>query len=137
MHDLVAWLYFMISPLDPVQHAFVVWCLALLPNGSNSGSVRSWMIPGGSWMNSGENYQCFLKFSQDFQDFVGPLGATGPPMPIVLPAFILPVFCKGFEKPPPKPPYQPLGWSYSIHAFAHWWCIEDIAKINFSHKLEF
>ena len=26
----------------------------VLRNGSKSGSVRSWMIPGGSWMSSGE-----------------------------------------------------------------------------------
>ena len=30
------------------------WCLTLLRNGIKSGSVRSWMIPGGSWMSCGE-----------------------------------------------------------------------------------
>ena len=30
------------------------WCLSLLRNELKSGSVRSWMIPGGSWMSCGE-----------------------------------------------------------------------------------
>ena len=29
-------------------------------------------------------------------------------------AFVFPVFCGGFKESPPNPPYQPLGWSYSI-----------------------
>ena len=29
------------------------WCLTLLRNVLKSGSVRSWMIPGGSWMIPG------------------------------------------------------------------------------------
>ena len=36
------------------------WCLTLLRNQSNSGSVRSWMIPGSSWMSSGVYEQGFL-----------------------------------------------------------------------------
>ena len=34
--------------------ALLVWCLTLLRNELKSGFVRSWMIPGGSWMSSGE-----------------------------------------------------------------------------------
>ena len=37
----------------------------------------------------------------------------GTPVPIVPLAFVFPVFCEGFKETPlPKPPYQPLGWSY-------------------------
>ena len=58
MRDLVAGLYFVISPPGsggPARPAcpcglvfdFVAkWII--------NGSVRSWMIPGGSWMSSGE-----------------------------------------------------------------------------------
>ena len=38
----------------PPRRALWGWCLTLLRNESKSGSVRSWMIPGGSWMSCGE-----------------------------------------------------------------------------------
>ena len=54
-----------ISPLAGVPCPWG-WCLSLLRNESKSGSVRSWMIPGGSWMSSGVYQLGFLSFSKDF-----------------------------------------------------------------------
>ena len=63
-------------------------------------------------MSSGGYKKAFLCFSKDVGDFVGFLGAVGLPSPFVPLAFVFSVFCGGFQGGPPKPPYQPLGWSY-------------------------
>ena len=56
MRDLVAGLYFVISA--PGSGCAPCPCGLVFDfvfrNGLKSGSVRSWMIPGGSWMSSGE-----------------------------------------------------------------------------------
>ena len=58
MRDPVAGLFFVISPPGRAGARRACPCGLVfdfvLRNGSKSGSVRSWMIPGGSWMSSGE-----------------------------------------------------------------------------------
>ena len=39
----------------------------------------------------------FPLVSKDLENFVGFLGAAGPPPPMVLLACVFPVFCKGFK----------------------------------------
>ena len=53
VRDPVAGLFIVISAPGGCR-ALLVWCLTLLRNELKSGSVRSWMIPGDSWMSSGE-----------------------------------------------------------------------------------
>ena len=57
VRDPVAGLWSSISPPAtrvPCAVPFRVGVFTLLRNGLKSGSVRSWVIPGGSWMSSGE-----------------------------------------------------------------------------------
>ena len=91
--------------------------------GASAKSSEKWFceIVGDPCWFLDEFWCVLISFPSIFEDlwcFVGFLGAAGPPVPIVPVAFVFPVFCGGFKETPPKPPYQPLGWSYGIgHIF--------------------
>ena len=92
------------------------WCsLFLFRKRTKSCSASRWSLLGvldGFWWL----LVSFPWFFEGFLNSIGFLGAAGPPVRLVLTPFVLPMFCGGTQgPPPPKPPYQPLSWSYSIN----------------------
>ena len=118
MRDLVAGLYFVISAAGPRPA-----CPCGLVFDFVAKWIKKWFceILDDRWLFLDEFWWVLVSFPMILKGFMGFrwfLGAAGPPVPIVPLAFVFLVFGGGFkEHPPPKPPYQALGWSYSARFY--------------------